>query len=1050
MSQGFWNFIKPPSTTTPDRLPIAKLTQNVGSKDPTGRSQKLSQTPESQKNPASDLMPHTPPKKASSSRPLSPTVEFANISSPVKIITPKVSSASLSKSTLRSFRIVSITDNSLAQDDTWTVIYWSKGEKGGYYERFGMVECRIKEYGMMEGSGLYHSSSWQALNIDENYQNFQASWDKFEEIESIVLAIKDLSLDESFPESWTLLHWAAYFDKPWPLSQFLKDPACDFRARDQQGRTAIEIARANSSKKAVKILETHIACGINSFLVHEKNSLNEVALMSDMSELLGIPQKSEISITSETKKKPISSQPQPHTQSTNLHQTHTTLKPPQKNPRKSAEITQAVEIKHLQEQVKLLQKTASTPAPQVHLHAGNEAVTLLTEDVLAKIEVLQNSEVSPEEMQQLQENITFLNWLAGNEVVMTKVVSKGLAELENEELVNRLKQDPTLYKFYETVCMQFMSLFSAARLYGYVAFKPNPIAKTSDNVDIVLRGVGGLSKSAAELLNLPLFSAILKGAGKLTDEVLKDLAKKTFKSIYQFYKGDTASIENFIKKIASTITFTYQNEIMSIDRGENGVGRLVNFILQKFIFYITEKQLTPGHSDNQEDADVAIQGIIQQLGAEREKTFTISKHTFKVPFAAFYVAQKGSRFANSEDPSIKAKFENLWKDSVFKLGIDCEGLISAVDILSNKGKMLSPALEPLSNPSGIITPQSSSTYQGRSLGSLFDKEGQNIRDALQKKQETREAIKKILAAISKTDKPIAVSDDMQKYFSAVLSAKLNEILLKYYLLGKGHHLVAQEINVSPEIVVTEFKDKASNVTLSLDPKNATLIIAYPAFATIMNDDDVLYTQNELNRFIQELIAIIISPYAAALHYLRPESVQVLALFCARRICAALEYAAESTDDLAVRIKTGNTLTLDIKQAFKKEGKSPEIFTIEGETSSAKIFLQSHETFKANLSGGATTTMVEHAPSPVLTPEMTQLFMAFAQEIRHLNSQISVLTANVQPTGGIEIEMPERENPQFAQLITNFTNIYSPPLQAVPGSATPHVPALQPRVSPSPI
>jgi ankyrin repeat protein len=735
---------------------------------------------------------------------------------------------------------------------------------------------------------------------------------------------------------------------------------------------------------------------------------------------------------------------------TTPNQTPSAQKPPQKNPRKEAETTQTAEIKRLQEQVKLLQKAALTP--QVHLHTDNEAVAVLTQDVLAKMQVLQNSSVSPEAMKELQDNVPFINWLAGNEAVMTKLINKGWTELENEETVKHLKQDPSLRKFHETICMQFMSLFSAAKLYGYVSYKPSAIAKTADNLDIVLRGASGCSKWIGEIINFPLISAGLKAGGKVLDEIYKDMVKKTFKSIYQFYKGDTASLENFIQKLASAITLKYQQQIIDVDPGQNGIGRLVDFILQKFIFYILEKLLKVEDSANQENTDAVIQLIIEQLGIEKVKTFSIGGREFEVPFAAFYVAQKGSRFASTEDPSIKAKLDNLWKDSVFKLGIDSEGLISAVDILSNKGKILSPVLEhhaPLSNPSGTA-PQSSSTYQGRSLGSLFDKEGQNIRDELQKRQKTREAIKKILTAISKTDKPIVVSDDMQKYFSAVLSAKLNELLLKYYLLGKGHHLVTQEINASQEIIVTEFKDKASNVTLTLDAKNAALIIAYPAFATFINDDDVLYMQSELNRFIQEQIAIIISPYAATLNYLRPESVQVLALFCARRICAALEYAAEYTDDLATRIKTGNALIPDIKQVFKKEGKSPEIFPIEGETSSAKTFLQSHATFRANLSS-TTTTMVEQAPSPVLTPEMAQLFMAFAQKIQHLETQVSVLKANAQPPAdGIEIEIPEIENPQFAQLITNFTSIYSPPLQAVPGSATPHVPALQPRLSPSPI
>lgn len=98
--------------------------------------------------------------------------------------------------------------------------------------------------------------SWKPLDIDENYQNFNISTQKFEEIEAVINTAFECQSEDSVA---TLLHWAARCNKTWSISQFLLDTDhVDVMARNSSGRTALEVAEIFGSKEAFTILLAHI------------------------------------------------------------------------------------------------------------------------------------------------------------------------------------------------------------------------------------------------------------------------------------------------------------------------------------------------------------------------------------------------------------------------------------------------------------------------------------------------------------------------------------------------------------------------------------------------------------------------------------------------------------------------------------------------------------------------------------------------------------------------------------------------------------------------
>jgi serine/threonine protein kinase/ankyrin repeat protein len=100
-------------------------------------------------------------------------------------------------------------------------------------------------------------NDWRDLNIDENYVDFDTSWGKFLQIENVIGRSTDCArLNYSPKDSWTFLHWAAYLNYTWLLSQFLLDTEhVDVMALDSEGKTALDIALANGSKQAAAMLQ---------------------------------------------------------------------------------------------------------------------------------------------------------------------------------------------------------------------------------------------------------------------------------------------------------------------------------------------------------------------------------------------------------------------------------------------------------------------------------------------------------------------------------------------------------------------------------------------------------------------------------------------------------------------------------------------------------------------------------------------------------------------------------------------------------------------------
>jgi ankyrin repeat protein len=102
------------------------------------------------------------------------------------------------------------------------------------------------------------SKNWRDLDLDENYVDWQTTFRKFSEIETVVLAAK-AGKNKSPQSSWTLLHWAAHCNKTWPISQFLLDTEhVDVMALDSEGRTALDVALAGKCNAAIKMLQAHI------------------------------------------------------------------------------------------------------------------------------------------------------------------------------------------------------------------------------------------------------------------------------------------------------------------------------------------------------------------------------------------------------------------------------------------------------------------------------------------------------------------------------------------------------------------------------------------------------------------------------------------------------------------------------------------------------------------------------------------------------------------------------------------------------------------------
>jgi hypothetical protein len=98
---------------------------------------------------------------------------------------------------------------------------------------------------------------WADLNVDEPYISWETSWHRFEEIETILLVAQ--SGYRKDPKA-TLWHWAAEYNKTWPISQFLADSTAreTLMALNGQGYTALEVARAHSNTAAINMLETYM------------------------------------------------------------------------------------------------------------------------------------------------------------------------------------------------------------------------------------------------------------------------------------------------------------------------------------------------------------------------------------------------------------------------------------------------------------------------------------------------------------------------------------------------------------------------------------------------------------------------------------------------------------------------------------------------------------------------------------------------------------------------------------------------------------------------